>query len=518
MIQNGSKIIYEWFYKNKTPILISFAIGLLVYFQFYANLLSNPDGVLYWDQINTPSWVLTHGGWGEFIIDYIKPNINTVPLAIFFALFFYCIAGILFVEIFSIDNVLIKILVSACILCSPVVPSTLTYPYIAYNFSVSFLLAIMSVKIFVKGQNSFWGLLCTYISLTLTIGTGTTNVGTAAGAAIMYLTLLIIEKKDDIKSWFISAGKILSVGLLGIATYYIILKLLLAVKGMQMSTYGGGDKINFLYIIVNLPRTVQYAYSNFIDFFFHSNIMINSFAIKELYACMFILFAIMVICGCYVMRKRFNSLVVYIACILIIPIACNLINLFTPDHNYIDLHMAGGMNLFISFAFLMFVVLLSKIKIPYKAIIKLLGSILMVCLIWNYVLIDCADAALMQVTKDLTISLGNRVYTNVEADERFTDDTRLVVIGTPDYAITQIPYFESTNTYARWGMFWSSSFYTSLGWNMIFRHYIDGNVQWGSWDDINSVIASDTYKNMPKYPDDGSMQIINNVFVVKIAN
>lgn len=518
MLQNFLTSIYDWFIKNRVAILTSFGIGLLVYFPFYSSMLSNPDGVLYWDQIDTPNWVLEQADWGQFLLDYIKPNINIVPLAILFAIFFYCIAGILFVDIFAVENVFIKILVSSCILCSPVVPSTITYPYIAYNFGFSFCLAILSIKTLVKYQDKFVGLVLGWFLLTLAIGTGKTNVGTAAGAAIMYLIILIIEKNDDIKSWFVSAGKIISIGMLGTASYYIILKILLAIKGMQMSTYGGGDKINLPYIIINLSKTVKYAYSNFIDFFFHSNIMINSFAIKELYICMFILFVITIIFACYLMKKNIISIIIFILCIVISPVACNLISLFTPDHSYVDLHMAGGMNLFISFIFLLFIFVMLKIQLSKQIIIKLSAYIVMISLIWNYILIDCADAALMKFQTDLAISLGNRIYTTVEADERFVEDMKLVVIGTPDYAVKKLPYYKSTNTYARWGMFWSDSFYTSLGWNVIFRHYVDGNVRWGSWDDINFVIASDIYKNMPAYPEKGSMQIINDVFVVKVAD
>lgn len=518
MICYNLKNVFYWFSKNKAVILSSFGMSLLVYFPFYSNILSNPDGVLYWDQIDTPDWVLGQGAIGQFWLDFIKPNINIVPLAILFAILFYCIAGILLADIFAVNNKLVKILVSTCIACSPVVPSTITYPYIAYNFGFSFLLSVLSIKLIVKYQNSIWGLLFGWVVLTLAICTGKTNVGTAAGAAIMYLIFLIIEKKDDIRSWFVSAAKILSIGMLGTASYYIILKISLAIKGMQMSSYGGGDKINLPYIIANLSKTMQYAYSNFIDFFFNSNIMINSFLIKELYICLFVLFAITIIYCCYLLSKNVVALGIFILCILISPVACNLISLFTPDHSYIDLHMAGGMNLFISFIFLFFVLILSKIKISQKLIIKIPAYILMICLIWNYILIDCADAALMQIKTDLTISLGNRIYTTVELDERFADDMKLLVIGTPDYGVKKLPYYESTNTYARWGMFWQDPFYTSLGWNIIFRHYIDGTVKWGSWDDINFIIASDTYKNMPAYPRKESMQIINDVFVVKVAN
>ena len=103
----------------------------------------------------------------------------------------------------------------------------------------------------------------------------------------------------------------------------------------------------------------------------------------------------------------------------------------------------------------------------------------------------------------------------MENDPRYTSDMKLIVYGFPDYSLEWLPYFNKTNNYAHWGMLWSDDFYTAVGWNVIFQHYIDGSVRWGSWDEINSIIMSEEYRAMVPKNGKVNTEIINGIFVVK---
>lgn len=507
--------IRDWFCENKTVLLAAFGVALVVYFPFYSDFLSNPDGVLYWDQMKTPDWALSHATWSWLIFNHIRPGFNIVPLPILLGLAFYCIGGAVFLDIFDIEKKPLKVFLLMSIVCAPFIPSTITYPYLAYDYGISFLLSTVSIKLIIKSKRSLTEKLVGGVLLVLMLGGGKTLIGVSLAAVLMAFAFSIIKDQNKWKEHSIELCKNGILIVCALVAYYCIFKMLLVVKNVQISTYGGADKITPFYIIMALPRSVKLAYSNFFDFFFKNTIMINSFAVKDLNRCIFALFVAAVIYYCIRLRKNIISLILFVLSIALMPLACNAIDIFAPDYGGITLHMAGGVTIFIPFAFFLIFSAISEVKTPLKKYINVPVGILLVCLIWNYVLIDCADASYMKVTKALTISAANRVYTSIEMDPRYTNDMKVIVSGVPQYSLNLLPYSGAVNQYARWGMFWSDDFYQSLGWQIIFRYYIDGNVKWGNWDEINSVIASDEYMEMPGYPNNESMKVINGIFVVK---
>lgn len=49
----------KWIQYNGPVLFIAFSIALIVYYPFYSDMLSNPDGVLNWEQMEHPSWMLS---------------------------------------------------------------------------------------------------------------------------------------------------------------------------------------------------------------------------------------------------------------------------------------------------------------------------------------------------------------------------------------------------------------------------------------------------------------------------
>lgn len=508
----------EQIHNNRWALLIIFSLSILTYFPFIVNELANPDGVLWWDNLVTPLWLLEQGRWGLFIIDYIKPPINTSQIFIFWSLAGYTLGAVLFSELLGNATTQSKVITGACIICFPHVASTLAAG--GYVFSTAFLLSISSIFIVAKLKNRWVKILVGSILLSLAIGIHQGSLSIAAGAGILYLIVLLQRKDWLLHNWLLQARQILIMGLTGTALYYLILQIVLQKCGMAIQTYGGGDKINFLYILINLPSTVKNTYVNFSKFFFSSNIMVNSYGIKPLYIFFFLLFVTTVWLEIYRLRKNIAACVALLGCVSLIPLFCDAINLCTPDMAGVALHMTGGLCLFIPFVFSVFSY---EIRSLYGTKIFLLRGLSMVAvllLIWNFVLVDYADAGLMKRTSDLTVSLANRIYCSVEQNEQFAEGMKLLVIGRPDCSDlegNEMNYYNCTNGYAQWGMVWDGRYHSQSSWNVIFRHYVDGNIVFADWGDVDRIVDTNTFKNMPAYPSQGSMQTIDDVFVVKIA-
>lgn len=346
------KQIVGWWAKNGLACLAVFAVSILAYFPYLSDVLSNPDGVAWWDLTRTPLWISGQGRWGLYISDYLKPPVNLSPLSTLWSLALYSLGGILFSQLLGNKTLTAKVITGVCIVCYPMVACTNTYW--SCGFAIAFLFAVLSVVATVKIKHKWVGILTGSILLSVAVGNHQGQLNTAAGAGLMYLIALLIREPEKFRDWLIKARDILIMGLTGTCLYYLTLQVLLKKYGMVMESYGGGDKITPWYILTSLPETVMNCYRNFKDFFFSQNIMVNSYQVKPLYICFFLLFAVTLCLGIYRLRKKPLPCVALIGCVILTPLFCNIINLCTPDNPGVALHMASGLCLFMPFVFSVF--------------------------------------------------------------------------------------------------------------------------------------------------------------------
>jgi len=514
------KLFEKWFKDKICLTVITFFLGMLVYYQFYTGILSNPDGVQHWDNIDSGSWVLAYGRWARQCVDYIKPVIHISPITSFFVIFFFSLAGVLLADLFKLTNKFYSVLISCCIVCFPMVAEIITYHFCSYAYALAFLLAILSIIAVVKIKNKLIGIVVGSLLLAFSLGCYQSNLSVAATVGLMYLILILCEMPDKLKDWFDTAKQILFMGIAGTLIYYIILKILLQINNINMTSYKGADKINLFYIVKNLFSTFKNAYIDFIDFFFSSNIMVNSYLTKSIYICAFVLLFITL---CFIIlriRKYPLAVLLLVSSFLLLPLFCNIIDIATPDTR-VSLLTSGGVCLFIPFVIILFFYELNHYNLKRCiTLFKTIGCFLILSVIWNYILIDTTDAALMQLNKDWSVSLANRIYTQVEMADGYNGESKLIVIGAPDFgkSFSALDYYKKTNKYARYGMLWTDGYGSYYCWMMIFHHYVSRNIKWYSPEYINNIIESKQFEDMPVYPQKGSINRIYDFWVVKISD
>lgn len=91
------------FHFYKTPFLFAFVLSSLIYFPFWGHGLVNPDTVLTGiDSYKSGAWEFSLGRYGCVVFDYIRGYIQSSMLSTHIFLFFFCLSGIAFAELFSI--------------------------------------------------------------------------------------------------------------------------------------------------------------------------------------------------------------------------------------------------------------------------------------------------------------------------------------------------------------------------------------------------------------------------------
>lgn len=508
---------HGWGYKNVLTLMVPFVFGLLVYFPFYANSLVSPDGLLWIDWPETQGWFLSNGRWGMFLMDAIRPLIGSMPDTFFGGLFFYCLGGYLFVRsLGSSDRLILNILAVLCIACHPIVPSMLTYSTISFGYAFSFFLAAAAIYVTTKCRSRWLGNGLGIVLVCLSLSGTQQNISYITAGGLMFLLISWVKEPSDIKKWLLKAADIIAVCGLGAILYFLLTKVIMNVKGIQMTSMYGGDSIGLKGVLLGLPHAVINAYKNFFEFFFESTVMSNAYGLKIVHVLIFLLLVPVVVMTFKKSRTPATVLIV-LGGLALMPAACCSLSLILPGTDGYSLHMTAGLGLFIPFVVMfagnVFDDLSADLNVG-KAVI----GVLAVCFIWCCAQIDATDAYVLKNTKDMAVSTANRVYANVEADPAYDKQTtKLLLIGAPDLSVNVFSFYSDSNDYARWGVFWQDYSNSATAWIKLFDLYVARGVLWGL-DSLPAIVETDTYKAMPVYPAQGSMQIIDGVYVVKMGN
>lgn len=515
-------IVKELWQRNHIPFIVSMCVGAIIHFYIYSNNLLSPDGILE-GEMYTASWEVMSGRWGLELLDRLHAGVNAPALIALITIAFFSLGGVLLNECFDVERPWIRILVPLCIISSPLVSVTLTYPYCSDAYACAFFLAVLSIFVAVK-KPGIPSSLVAVTCLAYSLGIYQSNLGVAAGVALLVIFFQIMARPDAWKDHGKLLTRLLTVGIGGVAVYWLILQMILRVRGLALSSYQGADKISLTGALRAFPTSAKHAYTDFFNFFFRQNIMINSYFTKFCYGVFFLAFAAFFLCALIKMRKKPASILC--ACLLLglLPLACNAMHIVAPQATILLL-ASGGMIL-VCPAILAFCVnqYATAEDAADQKVLKwgqLVAAVVTVILIWNNALIVNTDAMVMKANTQQTFALANRILTRLEQDEDYLSGIPVLIAGLPkngNYPIVST-LKNTANSYAHWGMSWASYYCSMHCWRQVFRQMLGVEPNW-CWDEYKyeEIAGTQKFKDMPLFPVEGSIQTIQNYVVVKISN
>lgn len=514
-------IVKEFWKRNRNAFIISAGGGVVIHFYIYSNNLMSPDGIWIGEDY-IASWEITLGRWGLELFDRLHAGVNTPILIAFIAIAFFSLGGVLLNECFGVEKPWMRIFVPLCIVSSPLVSITLTYPYCSDAYACAFFLSILSIFVTIKKQGIPWTL-GAIGCLTYSLSIYQSNLGVAAGVALLVIFFQILEHHDNLKDHGKLMLRFLVVGVGGVVTYWCILKLLLRLRNLTLGSYKGAESINLLNVLKALPTSTYQAYKDFFDFFTHQNIMVNSYFTRFCYGILFVTFAVFLLLAFIKMRQK--PINILCACLILglLPLACNAVDIVAPQTS-IFLLTSGGMAP-ICPAILVFCSnqwASQKDTAESKPLqwIQLAVSVAAVILIWNNALIVNTDAMVMEANTKQTVALANRVLARVEQSQDYLSGKQVLIAGVPEngnYPIVS-ELKNNANSYAKWGLIWTSYGGSLNCWQQIFRQMLGVAPNWCSENQYRDIAATQEFQNMPMFPKEGSIKTIQDVVVVKISN
>lgn len=506
---------------------VTFIVGLYTHFYMLTNKISFYDDI---SALFHTGGTYSLGRWFLGILSalvyrffggiYSMPWLNGT-----ISLFFISLAAVMVVDLFSIHNKILIGLISALMVVFPVVTTIFAYMFTAPYYFFALLLSVLSVWCIYKVKYGYV-LFCIFNAFAMGIYQAFLPV-----TVTLLIMLLVIET-----IFFKKVKHPLYLGILyfinlvlSYVLYYIINRIVLIVKNVELKEYQGLNSLgnvsidNFFDAIIN-------AYSKYFSFFVKDFLGVNnSFWIKGIYILCAISFLIMIIRS--ISELNYERKIVGILYVCFLPAAIEFIYIMALGNENTFIH---GLMIY-SIVFILILTLVLLDKQVYKK-----NGMLFVGL--NYgIRIGCAGVIVFY------IYLANMAYlqdellqsqvdtwctsfiTQIKMTEGFKDEYSIVFVQDKELETNYYAIHDETeylmNEFSILTCTAHSSTMNSWINNYSFMDYLRYR---GGFNTDKIIDYEDAVKkqiidecpeidDMPCYPDDGSIQVIDQKVFVKFT-
>ena len=512
--------------KQAKPLLIlATIVGMVNLFLIYSNFLGNPDNLICGGGLElyqSSHWERSLGRWFLPIFDSMKGGVASPILNTLICVLFFSLGAIVLCALFEgVQKQWSCAIFVLMIVASPVVAVTATYYYCSAAYGFAFFLATIAAWLVHRYKG--WRSIAVGVALmTIVLGLYQGYIGTFTSIAVEYVLIQVLLAQKDSKEIFTKFVRFVLVGLIGIVCYYfVVMPIVLNVYGLEMASYKGANDLSILNIILSAPESMRFAYVDFSEYFLGNSIAANPFGINQVSA-LLLLTAIIVLFIEVVSNKNWQMRTFILVGVCVLPLACNVMDLLNPATRIILL-TSGGLITVPSFCFAAIIIGAKRLKhVQIKDIFSLLGMVFGGIIVWLYMLSVNTDGMYMKQLKNINQAITNRICTVLEQNfnQELYGGQKIFIAGIPthgNYSLELSNLNQKVNAYAKWGDLWAVLPNSLEGWKEMFWQYTGTNLNICTAEEAREVIKTQTFEEMPNYPEDGSIQVVNDIIVVKVS-
>lgn len=488
-------------------LLITFIIGFISYSAFIVYGFASPDGILegFHFYINQHWAIAGCGRWFLAFLDSLHANLVLPWLTIIECLLTNWLSAHTICKMFKIEKKSYYYLICALFAVLPTFIEMYTYTNSAFSFCISVLFSVLFV--YCNLFNNKYLVIISAILLGCAMGSYQSQIGIAVGLTLMCLVFKVLDKENDKLKFFIIS---LIGGLLGIVVYIAGLKVFL--KFYNLSLYSRASTFSVSAIFTNfIPRFI-YSYQEFFNAF-------NQTILKRwiIYIVIFVILVmeVIIILIKQLKNKEYLNALLFIALILLLPAALNIIGIILPNEP-ITYMMLTPCYLIIPFTLGLSKYIFNKVETITHCIL----SLCVACLTWTYVLSANATYDSYRLSYNMfKTQFSNAMDKVLDLDGFQMNSTRIIVIGRPSESELR----ENIHIY-NYGihlynnlLYWESPELDPRATNIyiINEFGIDPGVM--EYDEYKNFIKLQECSEMPSWPKEGSVKMINDCAVIKFS-
>lgn len=500
--------------RYKAAAIAALVCGLLAHGMALFNKYSVNDDLM----LFSPGATFGSGRWMLGIIARIERiffGSTVVSLPLFngiLSILFIAAAAVLVVYILDIKKSLPAALVGVILVVFPTVTSMFGYMFTAHYYMFAMLLSVAGTALVCKCER--WYLrLAGVVIICCSVGIYQAFIPLMLSLFLLYfMTRLVSDDAPKVRDTVRLIVTLVLAALLSVALYFVANKAFLALTNSALTEYQGINEMGQAPIAEYLER-VGYAYFEFFSPTSAHYFSMYPDSVMAVYKTVLALSAALVLALAVglVRRKRIGTAVIFVLSAALVPLGANFIFVMVDPEVVHSLMVYAQVTPFILLAWLSDNIRINVPKVARAA--TAVACALLAAAGLMYVRYDNKCYLRAELLQQETFSYYTTLITRIESIDGYTDELPVVYVNafdkTPDKNLSQ---------------FWELNDACILPYSSIGDHM--NNYAWVRFMEVwcgfspKTAAAEDfegipEVEEMPAYPDDGSIKIVNGTIVVK---
>lgn len=491
------------------PLTASILFGLLAYVFAFTNKLVNHDEV---HCLFSKGATVDSGRWGLGLLDSIFPNYSMPWIYGIITVLLISLSICLVIGIFQIRNKLLQILLAGCIMVFPSLIGTFGYMFTSSSYALSFLLAVLSV--WLLQQRSLRHILGALVCMVASLSIYQSYIAVCASLLVLVLIRQLLKNEQPFSVLRRGCFFVLFL-LVSLALYYIGSQVVFRVTGKTFNDYA---QSSITFRLSAIPQKICVAYEMFLRFFTEKTCRLIPTDLSQLaHGLCMLCCAVLLLLWCIRQRKNPIQLLLLLILTAILPLAINCMYLITSEESIHTLVLYGFVAVYI------LVIILAEDGLEFlqecgqpPVLRRLALNIATLCLSL-IILINIYIANGAYLNLHLRYENAYAFYTSLWADIKampeFDEDTQLAITGYWQSPVYYEEHFEFAHELTGIYGFNPDSYSNES----FLKYYIGVSIPFAQPEEIAAITESAEYEAMPVYPYYGSMQMFDDILVVKLS-
>lgn len=482
------------FTEYRVPFFTALIAGFLSYMFAFTNKLVNLDEIMY---LFMKGAGVSSGRWGLELTRFIFPDYSMPWLYGTVSLILLSVSVCLMLDILKVKNKVVQAVLAAVIVTFPAQLDTFCYMFTSSAYALAVLLSVLSAWLF-AGERKYRWVICP-ILLAFSLGIYQAYLALTASLFVLLLIKRCMDE-EDVKGIFRSGVSFVLMLAASVALYCIIMFASLAITGEELNSY-----ITYGMESTSLSHGFIAAYLIFPRLLFMEYFGYITSGLSRVMHCVCVLIMAVELVALFIGMKDRKRRGLFALLVFLFPLSISHFYLVTTEVHTLVLY--GFISVYLLFG------ILADGRIAHRRRIEKDILLLAMTLITMSNITLANSVYLKQYLQyENAKSFYTTVVTQIKMDEEYEPSCKLAIIGDADLTVSKpdnIPdhglmgfYPTLLNVYSR---------------DEFIRYYIGFDVSFATWPEKSMICETDEYKDMPSYPNIGSIQRIDDFMVVKLS-
>ena len=534
MLKTIKQNILQWWNElDKKYFLGMLLFSSFVFFPLVSQRLTNAyDGMWTTAEYWAGGWEFSNGRWLWPVFSFLRFSLQLEPINAVVCLMLVSLGVTRLHMLFKpawMRTSCIDWLAGLCYLANSVIGCYLSFAHQSVEFGLAFYLSVLAAVCVIRSRSIAAGVAQGAFLLALSLGLYQTDLACFCMVLLAWFLVLLFRGEEGIKLRCYIA-KCLGSAVCGAALYWGILQIILKISGVAMTNYQGGADISVSGILKNLPSSVAKCYELFYRYFFGTLVKHNM--LQETAVVFVLIFCVVgAALACrlvrLIRRKDWENTFYGTAALLVLPMMCTVFMVATSQASFY-IPMSGGLALFLPVCFWLLdssregETACDAFRKCWNKAEKALILLTAAAVVYGSVFMSAVDQQAMYEGRKATKQIADLVAGELVAEGYYDLPEKLPVmlVGRPSASPlfrTHIIYWDA-NDYAQVGLFEKENAATMrYSWNAVFRDLTPMQLELCSDEVYDELIRTEEIKRMPTFPEKGSMQEMDGVYVIKIS-